>query len=176
MTSTEVSGTDKSVGPLEENFARYSGQGKPLGPYAALAGAFSAAFAGSLAAARRYRGGLPEAVGAGDLALIGIATFQLSRLITKEEVLSFLRAPFTEYEDNSGIGEVEEKARGEGLQKAIGELLTCPFCLGLWVSGGFVGGLAITPRVTRLVAASLTAKTISDAFHIAYDKAKETVT
>src|SRR5918997_3599265 len=89
----------------------------PFGAYAALTAAFNAAFAGALAAAAR-QGRLPERIEPGDVVLVGVATHKLSRLITKDRVMAFARAPFTEYQEPGGPGEVEERARGRnGLRR-----------------------------------------------------------
>jgi hypothetical protein len=55
----------------------------------------------------------------------------------------------------------------------VGELLTCPFCLGVWVAGGLTAGLVLAPRVTRLALTALTAIAASDAIQLVYDKAKQ---
>ena len=59
------------------------------------------------------------------------------------------------------------------MRRAIGELLICPYCLGLWTSGAFHAGLLFAPRVTRVAASTLTALTISDFLQIAYKAAEE---
>src|SRR3954453_11784212 len=123
---------------------------------------FGALFGGGLIAARRRGHDLPERIGAADLLTIGIASHKLSRLISKDKVTSPLRAPFTELEVAGGPGEVEERSRGRGARQAIGDLLICPSCLGLWVAGAFAIGLLFAPRLTRFLAASFSALTISD--------------
>jgi hypothetical protein len=55
--------------------------------------------------------------------------------------------------------------RGTGARKAVGELLTCPFCTGMWISTGLCAGLVFAPGVTRLAASGLTALTGSDFLH-----------
>lgn len=47
------------------------------------------------------RGRLPEGYRAGDLVLLGVATFKLSRLISKDRVTAFLRAPFTRFQEDT---------------------------------------------------------------------------
>jgi hypothetical protein len=155
-------------------FSGYAPEPKrpPFGAYFLLSGAFNAAFAGALVAAART-GRLPERVGPADIVLIGAASHKLSRLITKDKVTAFMRAPFTEYEAPGGPGEVEERARGRGLRRALGELLVCPYCLGLWTSAGFHAGLVFAPRATRVVASTFTALTLSDFLQIAYKAAEE---
>ena len=108
-----------------------------------------------------------------DVALLGVATYKLSRLVAKEKVTSFLRAPFTEFQESSGHGEVEEKPQGHGLRLAVGELLVCPYCLGLWVAGGFAAGMVVAPRSTRLVASVFATKAVSDFLQLAYKAAEE---
>ncbi len=146
---------------------------RPLASYAALSAAFGTAFAGSLGAARYAGRDLPERVGAEDVVLIGIATHKLSRLLAKDKVTSFLRAPFTRFQKASGQGEVEEAARGTGLQLAIGELVVCPYCLAQWVAAGFAVGLVAAPRLTRLVGAIYAAETLSDFLQLAYYAAEK---
>jgi hypothetical protein len=155
-------------------FAGYSEpeERPPFRTYAALAATFNAAFGGALLAARRSRR-LPDRVSAQDVVLIGTASHKLSRLIAKDKVTSFARAPFTEYQGRGGPAEVEERARGEGVRRAVGELLTCPYCLGLWASGAFHVGLIFAPRVTRVAASTLTALTLSDFLQIAYKAAED---
>ena len=48
-------------------------------------------------AARRSGRELPERVDAADLLLTGLATHKLSRLVAKDRIMSFARAPFTEH-------------------------------------------------------------------------------
>ncbi len=88
---------------------------------------------------------------------------------------SSLRAPFTRFQKDSGHGEVEEAARGHGLRRAIGELVICPYCIGLWIAAGFVAGLVAAPRATRLVTVVFTALTGSDLLQIAYKKAEDSL-
>jgi hypothetical protein len=145
----------------------------PLLTYAGLMALFNALFAAALVAARRSGRELPERVGAGDLLTIGVASHKLSRLISKDKVTSPLRAPFTELEEPGGPGELEESARGSGARKAVGELLICPYCIGLWVVAAFALGLLFAPRLTRFLAAIFSALTISDFLQIAYKAAEE---
>jgi Protein of unknown function (DUF1360) len=144
----------------------------PLLTYAALMALFAGGFAGALALIARRRE-LPERVGGGDVVLLGVASHKLSRLLAKDKVTSPLRAPFTELEGSGGPSELEESARGSGLRKAIGELLVCPYCLGLWVAAAFSLGLPVAPRATRFVASVLAALTLSDFLQIAYKAAED---
>jgi hypothetical protein len=145
----------------------------PLLSYAAAMALFNTLFAAALLLARRRGRPLPERVGAADLLTIGVASHKLSRLIAKDKVTSPLRAPFTEFEGEAGPAEFSEASRGSGARKAIGEMLVCPYCLGLWVVAAFSVGLLFAPRLTRFIASALAALTISDFLQIAYKAAEE---
>jgi hypothetical protein len=149
------------------------GQELPLGAYALLTGAYGSALTGSLMALRTAGRELPQRPTAGDLLLVGIATHKLSRLIAKDKVTSFLRAPFTRFQESSGQGEVEEEPCGEGLRLAVGELMVCPYCLAQWVATGLTLGLVTAPRLTRLFSGIFVAHTISDFLQVAYRLAEE---
>ena len=149
------------------------GQERPLAPYAILASVYGSGFAGSLIALRARRHQLPEDVTLGDLLLVGIATHKLSRLIAKDKVTSFVRAPFTRFQEQSGHGEVEEEPCGHGLRLAVGELLVCPYCLAQWVATALTLGLVGAPRLTRLISAVFVAHTVSDFLQVAYRAAEE---
>ena len=157
----------------EEEAGPYSGYAEPeerppFAAYATFALVFNGALAGAVAAAKRSGRDLPERVELQDLVLIGAASYKLSRLVAKKKITSFVRAPFTELQGKGGPAELEETARGSGLRRAVGELLICPYCLGLWASGGFHVGLLFAPRSTRFSASVLSAMTISDFLQIAY--------
>lgn len=46
--------------------------------------------------------------------------------------------------------------------KAIGELVSCPSCVGMWVAAGLVCGLQVAPGPTRLAAAILSVSGLAD--------------
>ena len=70
--------------------------------------------------------------------------------------------------EKSSPKKVDEKPRGEGLRRSVGELLTCKFCLGVWLASFFTYGLVLVPRVTRLVATIFAVVTVSDYLHQTY--------
>jgi len=152
--------------------AGHSDRYRPLAAYGALSVAFNGLFGAAVLAARRG-GRLPERFGAGDTLLLGAATAQLSRLVSKDRVTSVLRAPFTRYTDDTGYGEVEEEARGTGLQRAMGELLICQYCVAQWIAAGMVLGHAVAPRETRVVAATFTVFGVANALNVAYSAAQD---
>lgn len=164
MTTGTVEQLVEGYAPEEER--------PPLVPYAALAAVWNGSMLAFLAWHSRSGRPLPERTGGRDLVLLGVATHKLSRLITKEKVTSFVRAPFTELQGKAGPGEVEERPRGGHLRRAVGESLTCPFCIGLWIAGAFSAGLAVDPARTRFVAGIFNVLTISDFLQIGYKAAE----
>jgi hypothetical protein len=105
--------------------------------------------------------------------LLGVGTHKLSRILTKDFVTAPLRAPFTTRRENEGAGEVLDAPRGGELQKSLGYLLTCPYCVGPWLGTGLSALLAVRPAPTRFVLRMLAAVTISDFLHLLYSRLNE---
>jgi hypothetical protein len=155
--------------PSEDIFEGYKkGEDVPLSSYGVLAGVFNLVFALFLLVARVTGRPIPERIGAGDIALLGIATHKVSLVGAQDAVASPLRAPFTELREKESPKNVDEKPRGEGLRRSVGELLTCKFCLSVWVASFFTYGLLLAPRLTRLVATVFAVVTVSDHLHQTY--------
>ena len=108
-----------------------------------------------------------------DLALLGIATHKVSRIVAKDRITGILRAPFVSYIRSSGAGEVEEEPRGSGFQRGIGHLISCPYCMAPWCATALGFGLVFAPRVTRFFAGILVSVTASDFLHRAYARLKQ---
>jgi hypothetical protein len=147
---------------------------RPLGGYIVVMAVFAAIVAGAAGLAAATRRTLPTGVGPWDVLLLAAATHKVSRTITKDAITSPLRAPFTRYEGTAGPAEVMEEVRSTGgLRHSIGELITCPFCLDVWIATGFTMGLVFAPRVTRLIAATFTAVAGADFLQLLYAKAQQ---
>lgn len=169
VQQSETTGASGALGQTDEG---YSQEHTPLAGYATLLGAWTGIYGGLLLAGERS-GRLPERIAAPDVLLLGLATHKLTRIVTKDWVTSPLRAPFVRYEGSAGGGEVKEEVRGRGLRKAIGDLLTCPWCTGPWVAGALVAGFVNRPRATRVLATTFSAVAVSDFLHHAYQAAKD---
>jgi hypothetical protein len=149
----------------------YDRPDRPLGGYLAIMAGYGALMT-SAAGLLARRGRLPDRLRAGDGVLLAVATHKLSRTLAKDAVASPLRAPFTRFKGGAGPGEVNEEVRGEGAQKAAGELISCPFCLDQWVASAFVVGLAVAPRLTRFMAGTFAVRAGADFLHFAYAAAE----
>src|SRR5438034_889063 len=143
-----------------------------LGEYASML-AFYVVSVAALTGTAVEQGRLPRKFSLLDLALLGIATHKLSRIVAKDRITSILRAPFVSYIRSAGAGEVEEEPRGRGIQRGIGHLVSCPYCMAPWCATALAFGLVFAPRVTRFFAGILASVAMSDFLHRAYLKLKE---
>lgn len=147
---------------------------RPLGGYLAVLAVYAAVVAVAVLAALVSGRTLPTRWRVQDLLLLTLGTHKLSRTLTKDAVTSPLRAPFTHYKGTGGPAEVQEEVREHSqLRHSLGELLTCPFCLDMWVATGFAIGLVFAPRFTRLTAGVFSALAGADFLQLAYAMAQQ---
>ncbi|RKS06980.1 uncharacterized protein DUF1360 [Nocardiopsis sp. Huas11] len=166
--------TDPKEKIEQEAQAYRDGSEQPLGGYAAVVAGYTALVAAGVLAARATgRRGVAANVGPWDLALMGLTTHKFSRLLAKDPVTSPLRALFTRYRGVSGPSELEEEVRDESGRRAVGELITCPFCTAQWVATGYVFGLAFAPGLTRAAGAVFSAVAVSDWLQLGYARLQQ---
>jgi hypothetical protein len=165
---------DNRLGTCVRRFLRrteqdYSaGDERPLRGYLAAMAAFGA-YTAAWATAVRIRGrSLPDRPDPWDVVLTSVATFRLSRLLSKASVTSPLRAPFTTYVGPQGTAELHEEAQSEDGRETVGELVTCPFCMSVWVASTLTAGQLLWPRATRTAMGALAALAGADALQLAY--------
>jgi hypothetical protein len=123
--------------------------------YAALSAGWGALL-GALLVAARDKG--DEPVRAGEVLPLGLATFALSKLVAKEKVDVWVREPFVE----------EGEPKGTGLRYAVGELITCTRCVGVWSALALTALRVTRPREARVVNTVLGASAINDAAQAAF--------
>ncbi len=92
-----------------------------------------------------------------ELLLYGAATAGLARVLAKDKVSSWVRAPFV---DEPAEG--DRRPKGQGLRYAVGELLTCTRCLGSWSALTLVGLRAVAPRPARVAASVLALSAVNN--------------
>jgi uncharacterized protein DUF1360 len=136
---------------------------RPLPEYAALTAAFGAVLGGFLVAARHR---LPERIGFGDVVRIGLASYKMGRLVAKDEVTSWVRAPVTRDAEAS-------EPKPQGVERALGELVTCPYCVGVWFASGLSYALVLYPRQTRLITTVFGAQAVADFLNAAFVRLKD---
>src|SRR5580765_3957963 len=130
----------------------------PYEAYATIAGAFAALLGGAGVLSRAI-GRDPQCQTALDLVVLSMAAFKASRTVARDRVTSFVREPFVEGEAYDGE---DEQPAGEGLQRAIGELVTCTRCVGTWTAAGLAVTQVLAPRFGRLLTWSLAASAAND--------------
>ena len=131
----------------------------PLAGYALVGSAFGVAVVGAAGLGRRVE--RPSAL---DLALLAGATFKTARIVSRERLGSVVRAPFVEGEAASPDAE----PAGDGLQRAIGELVTCTRCVGTWAALGLVAARTVAPRPGRLLITTLAVGAANDFLHAGF--------
>ncbi len=152
---------------LKRAYAGYSPDKQlPIGAYAAIMAAYGLHFGTFVRWASRRRR-LPK-LETGDFVLLALATHKLARIAARDWVTIPIRAPFAKYEKPEPGAEVSESSRGSGLRRAIGDLVTCPFCMGPWVAAPLVYTWAASPRLGRMVASIFGAVAVSDFLHRGY--------
>jgi hypothetical protein len=152
---------------LTEEYAPGAAEEVPLAAYATLVTIFSSLVTAGLVLGARRRA-LPSKIVWRDIALLGIATHRVARLLTRDTVAAPLRAPFTRRMGKAGAGEQKDRPRGTGFRRALGKLLTCQYCADPWISLALTTAFVARPRETRILASGVTVATVSDFLHQAY--------
>jgi hypothetical protein len=137
-------------------------------PYEAYA-AIAASFAGLLGAAGalgRLLDRDPQCQTPLDFAILALASFKAARTLAHDRVSAPMRAPFVEGEADT---EDEVPIRSGGMQKAIGELVTCTRCVGTWAAAGLASTQIVAPRFGRLLTWSLGAAAANDFLQAGFD-------
>jgi hypothetical protein len=139
-----VRGRQKGTGMQSQQRDEQIGRATKLtfmGVFLAGMGAFSAQVA---------RRGDTVRISPYDLALLGLSAYRTGRLVAYERIAQPLRETVTVTQpDFTGVGETVV-AKGHGLQRAVGELISCPMCVGTWAAAVMVYGLHFTPQPTRV--------------------------
>ncbi len=98
-----------------------------------------------------------------ELPIFGLATFTLTKALAKEKVGVWAREPLVE---DGADG--DRRPRGRGVRYVLGELVTCPRCLGTWSSLGLISLRVARPREGRIVAGVLATAAINDVLQTSF--------
>ncbi|HXT93270.1 MAG TPA: DUF1360 domain-containing protein [Trebonia sp.] len=154
--TTLATARDKLATLVQAQHSKYEGDAdRPLGGYTMTMAVYASVVSAVAASAKAAGVDIPDGLTSKDITLLALATHKLSSLLAKDPVTSPLRAPVTAYQGTSGPAELHEEVRGSGAQKTVGELITCPFCTGIWVATGFTAGMIFLPKTTRLAMGTL---------------------
>ena len=96
-----------------------------------------------------FLGRLPTSIRSFDVVLLGLAAARLTDIISTDQIMEWLRRPFVKMETTEIAGhEVETRTgRGHELKKVLGDLLSCPWCVGVWVAAGLTYAYFLMPAV-----------------------------
>ncbi len=109
----------------------------------------------------RRKGRLVTAPDTAEAIQLALAVYALSRIATREKAGAILREPFTEPREDVDLDEVARQKRllsgdevqpaGAGLQAAVGQLMTCSRCFGVWGAGGLLYLRVLSPDHSKVV-------------------------
>lgn len=133
---------------------------RPLAGYATLTTAFWVVFAAFLLGAGKR---IPERMPAADVLRIALASYKMSRVVAKDEVATFIRAPVTE-------DPRAQEPKKEGMAAVLGELVTCPYCLGLWFASALGYSHVLFPRQARFATVIFSAYALTDFLHAGFTR------
>ncbi len=136
----------------------------PYGAYAAIMGIFGGGLAAAGGLSRLLRRD-PQCQTPLDLVVLSAASFKAARTLARDEVTSFLRAPFVQGEAHEGD---EDPVESGDFHQAIGELITCSRCVGTWAAAGLATAQVLSPRFGRMLTWSLGAAGINDFLQAAF--------
>lgn len=93
------------------------------------------------------------------LVLFGLAVFRVTHLFIYDKITEKFRGKFLEEKEivNEENGQLEWLilAKGKGFQNFVGQLLSCHWCLSIWVAFVFVLMYWFVPHVTIVLAFTL---------------------
>jgi hypothetical protein len=122
--------------------------------YAALIALYNALFGAFLLFYRKRDDSLAQ-LRPLDMAMLGLATLRMAKLISEDEITSVLREPVIEEVDGQKV------PQGGEFRKSLGKLVLCPTCTGTWIAALLTYALHLWPRYTRPFLAMMAASGIS---------------
>jgi hypothetical protein len=79
-----------------------------------------------------------------EFVILSLATFRLTRLFVYDRITAFFREQFFDAKiSKSGIITLEKPKRGP--RRTLADLLSCPWCIGVWAGATVVFFYALTP-------------------------------
>jgi len=95
---------------------------------------FLAILGGAMYILYRTLGSLPQRIPLADFILIALATFRLTRLFVYDKITAWFRDLFKESREITldGVTYTERSVPLNGPRRTISDLLSCPWCIGVW--------------------------------------------
>lgn len=98
--------------------------------------------------------------------LLGLASFRMGRALAFNLIFKPLRDSLgcIELPDSSGAGD-NVHATGEGIRRALGELVTCPICAGTWAAILLLFSWSLFPPLGLALIYALAGAGLAELFH-----------
>lgn len=93
-----------------------------------------------------------------EIVILGFAAYRAANILSNEVITKPLRAPFVKEVVKDGVPTEEPKK--SGFKGAMGLLIYCPSCTGVWLSALLIYSYALWPTPTFVVALFLTLSAI----------------
>jgi hypothetical protein len=140
-------GPDQQHGGRERRKEQEQDLPKKRATYLTLMGLFVGLFVALTAREGKRGRRSPAPIRPFDVALLALATFRLARIVAFDPITEPVRAPVAR--------DTEEgpEPKGRGVQRALGELISCPMCVGVWIGAALTYGLLWLPGPTRVFVA-----------------------
>lgn len=84
------------------------------------------------------------------LLILGLAVYRAANIISNEAVTKPIRAPFVDKTHKDG--KIIEQPKNSGFTGAMGLLIFCPSCTGVWIAATLVYLYILFPQPTFLIA------------------------
>ncbi len=97
-----------------------------------------------------------------ELAMLGLASHRIGRMLAFERVGEPFRAPFTATVPDESGADATVVARGRGVRWVLGELISCPTCVATWASLALAIGQRFLPAPTRVLVGVLAAAGVAE--------------
>lgn len=150
-TSSSVTSRTEFAETTRANGARPADHRSELSTYGSLLAAFVL-----LLARLSGQGREDTRIDLSDVALIGLASSEVARIVARDRATVFLRAPFTS-------DDAAQQPTGDGMRRTIGELLTCPHCSSVWIAAALSALFLRSPRRARFLSAVFAGQAVSTA-------------
>ncbi|HEY0980049.1 MAG TPA: DUF1360 domain-containing protein [Candidatus Paceibacterota bacterium] len=92
------------------------------------------------------------------LIILGFAAYRAANILSNEAITKPIRAPFVKEVVKDGVPTEEPKK--SGFKGAMGLLIYCPSCTGVWLSAVLIYSYALWPTPTFVIALFLTLSAI----------------
>jgi len=98
-------------------------------------------------------------LGLTDFVLITLAVFRLTRLFVYDKVTQLVRDLFVDIEEKRG--QLIRHPKDFGLQRALADIFSCPWCFSIWGGSVFIWAYIMFPAVMMYVALFLSVSALA---------------